>query len=482
MILVFDIGTSAVKGALFTPEGILLGQQQRLVIEDTGNPEFPMVHEITPRKWLDSIISLTAQLIPENRHRIEAVTVSGNGPTLVPVDEAGAPLMPAMTWLDRRSGAESDMIFDKSGIRIDPSFYLPKALWIARNRPDIYGRCVAFMSCSEFVVQALCGERVMVLPGEGLEKYIWTEELIDAAGLERNKFPPFIQLGSAAGRVGATAAATYGLPAGIPVYAGGPDFAVSLLGTATVHPGRACDRAGTSEGINICTEHPIPDKRLMCYRHINRSYWNVTGIISTSGKALEWFRINIYRDRITYSELEEHAAAVPAGARKLLFLPYLSGERAPLWDPDARGVFMGLSLSHTIDDMARAVLESTGFAIRNVLRVMSDNNVHVDEMRVTGSPAKSDLWNRIKADITGKRILVPEISDSELVGDAILALVGKGRFASLEEASDSIVRIVKEFSPGDNASMYDELFGIYLESYEKLKSEFRTLAMVKDGR
>ena len=482
MILVFDIGTSAVKGALFSPEGALLKQQQRPVTEHTGNPGHPMVHEIAPEKWLESIVSLAAELVPAGSRQVEAVAVSGNGPTLVAVDEAGNPLMPAMTWLDRRSGKESDQIFEKTGIRIDPSFYLPKALWIARNRPEIYGRCAAFLSCSEFVVQALCGERVMVFPGEGLEKYIWTDGLIDAAGLDRNKFPPFVELGSAVGTVTPQAASAYALPAGIPVYAGGPDFVVSLLGTATIYPGRACDRAGTSEGINICTDHSIPDSRLMCYRHVNRAYWNVTGIISTSGKAFDWFRTNIYRDRINYRELEERAATVPAGARKLLFLPYLSGERAPLWDPDARGIFLGLSLSHTIDDMARAVLESTGFAIRNVLRVMRDNNVLVDEMRITGSPARSDLWNRIKADITGKRILVPEISDSELVGDAILALVGEGRFASLEEASEQMVRIVKEFSPGDNASMYDELFGIYLESYEQLKSQFRTLALVRDGR
>ncbi|MBA7688102.1 Xylulose kinase [subsurface metagenome] len=271
-----------------------------------------------------------------------------------------------------------------------------------------------------------------------------------------------------------------GIPAGIPVIAGGPDFIMSLLGTATVCPGRACDRAGTSEGINLCSAEPVQDERLMSLPHIIEGYHNISGIISTSGKALEWFKNITGKQKLDYETLFKDICQVPAGSKRLLFLPYLTGERAPLWDPLARGTFLGLTLNHGRKEMTRAVVESVGYAMRDVIEVMEENGLVVEELRISGGQARSPLWNQIKADITGKRILVPDLQDSELSGDLCLGLFALGQYDRLSDASNAIVKIKKIHTPqAEYRSLYDDLFELYRESYRALKDVFNRLSRIK---
>jgi xylulokinase len=271
-----------------------------------------------------------------------------------------------------------------------------------------------------------------------------------------------------------------GIPAGTPVFAGGPDFIMTLLGTATVTPGRACDRAGTSEGVNLCTRAPVADRRLLCLPHIIEGLYNVSGIISTSGKALDWFKNATGRERQDYDGLFEDICQVPPGSRGLIFLPYLAGERTPLWDPYARGCFIGLTMNHGRKEMTRAVVESVGFAIRDVIEVMRESGLAIDELRVTGGQARSPLWNQIRADITGRRILVPEIIDSELLGDGIVGQYALGSHRSLEAAAEDLVRIRKVYHPRPELQApYDELFGLYRRSYSGLKDVFAALSRVQ---
>ena len=183
--------------------------------------------------------------------------VSGNGPTLVPVGRDGRPLDFAMTWLDRRGVEEARLAAEATGRYVDPSFYLPKALWLFRHKPRVYRDTRHFLACPEFVDFFLTGEACTVLPSEPFQPYIWTAEAIEKLGMDPRKFPPFVRPGADIGRVRAEAEEVLGIPAGTPVFAGGPDFIMTLLGTATTVPGRACDRAGTSEGINLCTRAPV---------------------------------------------------------------------------------------------------------------------------------------------------------------------------------------------------------------------------------
>ena len=477
MILVFDFGTTTAKAALFTADGGL--EDTKSIPIPPQSVTEPNIHEIDPEEWVRALRTLSAALTGGGGGDIEGIVVSGNGPTVVATDPDGRPLRPAMTWLDRRGIEESEVIREKCGVTVDPSFYLPKVLWLRRNEPALYDKTAYFLSCAGFITRRLTEEAVMVFPGEGLESLVWTKDMIRGLDLDEGKFPPFVDFGHRIGEVTAAAAKELLLTEGTPVFAGGPDFIMSILGTAAVKPGRACDRAGTSEGVNICSKQRIDDGRLLCYRHIAPDFWNVAGIISTSGKALEWLRESALSGSFTYESLEQMAMDSEPGAGKLIFLPYLSGERTPIWDPHARGVFFGLALHHDTGDLARAVLESTGFAIRDILSVISEHGIDADELRVAGNPARSDTWNQIKADITGKRILVPENCESDLVGDLCIAMKQLGRFSSAAEAAEQLVRISHVVKPTEeNRQLYDELFYQYRDTYRRLKPVFRHMAEI----
>ena len=479
MILSFDVGTSVLKGGVIDFDGVLQSRAEVPVhLTDRGDP---LVHEADANNWVSALALVAAQLqIPKaGSGEIAAVVVSGNGPTLVPVGSKGEPLDFAMTWMDRRGVAEARMIAEVTGQYVDPTFYLPKALWIYKNKPEVYRRTRHFCTCPEFIDLYLTGKAYTVLPSEQFTPYIWTVGTIEALGMDPSKFPPFIRPGELVGEVRLEAEELLGIPAGTPVFAGGPDFVMTLLGTATVRPGRACDRAGTSEGINLCSEQPIKDERLLCLPHIIEGYMNISGIISTSGKALSWFKSITGRADLDYESLFEDICQVPPGSRSLLFLPYLAGERAPLWDPFARGAFVGLTANHGRKEMTRAVVEAVGFAVRDVIEVMGENGLEIGELRVTGGQAKSPLWNQIKADITQKKILVPAMQDSELLGDACIGLFALKNFPTLAEASESLVKISKTFTPNpEYRGLYDRLFELYRASYRGLKEVFSELAKI----
>jgi xylulokinase len=480
VILAFDIGTSVLKGGVVDFDGVLQSRAEVPVrLAERGDP---LVHEADANNWVSALALVTPQLqIPKagSGREIAAVVVSGNGPTLVPVGSKGEPLDFAMTWMDRRGVAEARSIAEITGQYVDPTFYLPKALWIYKNKPEVYRRTRHFCTCPEFIDLYLTGEAFTVLPSEQFTPYIWTVGTIEKLGMDPSKFPPFIRPGELVGEVRLEAEELLGIPAGTPVFAGGPDFVMTLLGTATVRPGRACDRAGTSEGINLCSEQPIKDERLLCLPHIIEGYTNISGIISTSGKALSWFKSITGRADLDYESLFEDICQVPPGSRSLLFLPYLAGERAPLWDPYARGTFVGLTVNHGRREMTRAVVEAVGFAVRDVIEVMGENGLEIGELRVTGGQAESPLWNQIKADITQKKILVPAVQDSELLGDACIGLFALKNYKTLAEASESLVKISRIFTPNpEYQRLYDRLFELYRASYRGLKAVFSELAKI----
>ena len=477
MILAVDVGTSVLKAALFTKDGVLAKRAEFPLASFSQSD--PLRYEVDAREWVAALRQAARRLGLSRGPRIEAAVISGNGPTLVAVGADGSPLAPAMTWMDRRGTEEAASISGLTGRPIDPSFFLPKALWIRRNTPAVYERTRHFFSCPEYVAFVLTGNAVTFLPGPRFERYIWEEDVIRKLGMDIVKFPVFMESGKLVGTVSREGGAATGIPPGVPVFAAGPDFIVSLLGTGTVVPGRACIRSGTSEGINLCALNPVDDPRLMCLGHVARGLWNVSGIISASGKALEWFRGASGRTGDRYEKSFQDIESIPPGANRLLFLPYLAGERAPLWDPGARGAFIGLTLNHGRRDMMRAVVESTAFAIRDVLEVMEEIGLVVADLRITGTPARSRLWNQIKADVTGRRILVPSMEDPDLTGDACLALYGLGEYSSVSEASQAIVKIGTVFEPSpEKRPVYDEMFPLYRESYRKLKTVFARLGRI----
>jgi xylulokinase len=471
LLLVIDIGTSTFKAALFNYDGLTEGIHSLPLTRNSGEGE------TDGAGWLRAFETLAPRL--GQLGAVEAVVVSGNGPTLVPVTgrpgfsggKLSLPAAGARLWLDRRAEEEARTVSALTGGFVDPSFFLPKALAIKNREPELYGKTRYFLSTAEYLACALTGEARTVLPSAGFERWYWNDAVLDAAGLDREKFPRFISPGECIGTISEAAAARFGFKRNLRVIAGGPDFFVSILGAGALRPGQCCDRSGTSEGINLCTEHRVSDKRLMSYGHPIRPYWNLSGIISTSGGAVRWVRDLLGMEQLPNAAFYRLAESSPPGAGGLLFLPYLAGERAPIWDSRARGVFFGLNLSTGRGELARAAAEGVCFAIRDVIEVMKEAGAPVRELRVSGGPAESGFLNQLKADISGCPVLIPAQREAELLGLAVIGAAALGRYASAEEAARALVRIGRTFTPDERQKpVYDRFFAAYRGLYRAVKA------------
>ncbi|WP_394699406.1 FGGY-family carbohydrate kinase [uncultured Sphaerochaeta sp.] len=463
------MGTSTLKAALFDDRGALCFLNHAKIVSQG--------YLIDPLQWSSSLKALCSSFPPLDK--VDSVVISGNGPTLVPV--YGAPQIKdgllvcetglARLWNEHRADEESRIVSKLSASFVDASFSLPKALYVYRREPEIYEKTKYFLSSYDYFNYLLTGVPKTIIHAKGSERWYWSEDLLVKLGLDISKFPSFCYPGEFLGSVSSLAEKSLGLKQGTKVYVGAPDFFVSILGTGTVALGRVCDRSGTSEGINLCTAKPLGDDRLMAYRHPIHPYYNVSGFISSSGQALDWAKSTFGLTDSSYDMMYGEMAQAKAGCNKLVFLPYLCGERAPIWDSDARGVFNGLGLDTGRPEMLRAVAEGVCYAVRDVITVMEDLGAEVGELRLSGGPAHSGFLNQLKADITGREVLVPSLTDAELVGDMLIAQTATGHFTSLAEASQNLVTIAHWYVPDPGVkNLYDDLFGVYKATYQKLKT------------
>jgi xylulokinase len=479
VLLTIDIGTSNFKSAIWDFEGnrVAFASSPLSISLSNGAPfAGDGHHETDSGQWLRAFENCCRSLGAEMPlTAIEAVVISGNGPSLTPVLDKpqssfvgtalAVPAAPARLWLDRRAAKAAEQVSLAVGGFVDAGFYLPKALDIKTNEPQLYEKTKYFLGCPEFLAFALTGEARTVFPSDGFDRWFWNDGILERLGLDKEKFPPFIRPGEIFGGIAPLVAAHFGFKPNIPVISGGPDFFAAILGAGVVKPGQACDRAGTSEGINACTENRITDERLMSYGHPVKPFWNLSGIVSTSGKAIDWGRDLL---GLGYDDFLALAETAKAGAGGLVFLPYLAGERAPVWNPKARGVLRGLSLSTGRAELARSVLEGICFAIRDIVDIMENAGALIDELCVAGAVSGSDTLNRIKADITRKKVLIPQQKEAELLGLAIIGARTLGKFSSFSEAANALVRIERTYQPdGQNSVLYDNVF----EEYRKMKED-----------
>lgn len=475
MILAYDIGTTFLKAAVVSIGGRVLASAHVPVrMVESRQPQW---RECDPNTWLTGMAVVTAQLGLREKGRIRGVVVSANGPTLVPVNEEGVPLDFAMTWMDRRADEEADLVSEFTDTPLDASFYLPKALWIMRHKPDIYERTRWFLPCAEYVCHVLTGHAVRIIPTPLFRDFFWNENAVPHLRMDPEKLPPFVDIGDVIGTVGADAEETLGVPAGLPVIAGGPDFVMSIIGTAATQAGRCCDRAGTSEGVNLCWSAPVHDRRLLCFPHVVSGAFNVSGMISSTGAALDWASHTLGGGRSEMEALLKDAASAPAGAGRLLFLPFLSPERFSVWDSRLRGAWLGLTLNHGKPEMMRAVVESSGYAVRAVLNVMNEVGCRATDIRVTGGLARLPMWCQARADITGTKVLLPEQEESDLVGNACVGFYGLEEFQSPADAAENLVRFQKIYLPNPAVSeIYNELFESFALACGELGETFRRLS------
>lgn len=464
-VIAIDIGTSSIKAGLFSREGQLNANLSAPASPSAAPGEYDA------EEWVESSFALLRKLSGVayeslRGDRIEGICVCGNGPSLVAAGKDGKALMPALLWIDRRAKAEAEEISLALQTRVDPAFYMPKALWILRNREPVSEKIEFFMPCPEYLAFRLSGRAHAVLPSPGFAEYIWTVPALRASGLPERKFPPLVGPGEVLGSIGARIAGLTGLPQDCRVVSGLPDFMAAQLGAGVHDPGLALDRTGSSEAFNLCASRPFSDGRLFSLPHAVPGLWNVSGGVSTSGSAIAWLEsaLGAFDPRGGLACLRGEMERAGPGSDGVVFLPYLSGERAPLWNPDMRGAVTGLGLTQGRGHVARALLESIAFALREVMELQESAGLPCRAVHVSGGAASNDFLLRLKADILGKPVIVPLLPETELAGAAALALSAIGAYPDAKTAAAAIFKPSRAIEPDPRLRVaYEECYRRFLE-------------------
>lgn len=480
-ILCADIGTSSLKAAAIDHDGRLLAFAREPYPADRV-----AAGTVTAADWeaafaracrgLFAASSTTAAsgALSSSELSISAVCVSGNGPTLVPIRADGT-VLDSLHWHDGRAieGAEA------SSKKLY-SFFLPRAAWLCRERPRAYERTRFFLSSQEWLSFRLGAEPVTVLPSAAYRRYYWDAAQLDAFGLDGDKFPPLVLLGERIGAVSRAAEDSFGIAAGTPIVAGGPDFFMALIGVGAIETGVVCDRAGTSEGLNVCADRQSRSRELRTLPQLRDGLWNVSAMLPTTGRLFEWFRSITGQTGRDYREmLEEIRRAVsrtfsvdhrPAAVnRGGFFFPDLKATEGL----GAASAFISTAGLTDRAELGKAVLEAIGFLVRGGIETLERHGFRIEGMRLSGGQAKNEIWNRMKADMTGRVLCVPEIADGELSGDACVALAALGDAVSIEEAVGRVVRIDRVYEPDPRAfAFHSERYDSYRAMQAKMEAFF----------
>ncbi len=468
-----DLGTTEVKAGLVAADGRLLRLARAGYEFDAGAT--PGWSEQDPGAWWSAIVSAVRGLHVTDATNVAAIGVDGHGPTLVAVDDRGEATRPAITFLDSRAVAEAEELAATTGIRGWALGGLPAALWVERHDPAAAAATRWYLTTWEWLALRLSGEAVAPLvPDQSLPD----PSLVSAAGVPLERLPPKGCAGEVVGALTDTAAAALGLRAGIPVVGGMVDAFASYLGAGLLEPGDAYDPGGAAGGFGVYWDSSIEVPGAFVTPAPLAGRFSVGAAMAATGRALDWYRDGIVGGTVTTEALLEEAAVTPPGADGLVFLPYLAGERSPIWDPDARGVLAGLTLGHTRGHVARAIVEASALAIRHVAAPMLEAGVRVTDMRVCGGPARSAFWNQVKADVTGFQVAVPAVLETAALGSAILAAVGIGAYPDVPSAIRAMTRIAQRIEPRpQHRARYDVLFDAYQALYPATAPLLRPLGM-----
>ena len=490
-VLAVDIGTSGCKLALIDPHGKILAKT--LTRYKVIRPD-PICAEQDPLTWWKAFkqgLSKLLRISKENPSKIRAIGISGQSPVIFPVDANGEPLYNALLWMDRRALSQAKKLAKIFGIREDPSNSLAKILWFKEEKPQVFDKAFKFLQASDYLAFKLTG-RFVTDKFTAMTSFFnpsdWKyPKQVEELGIPVEKFPSVLEPGSPIGYVSKQISKEAGLSESTLVVAGSIDAYLAVLGSGAIKPGSACDITGTSTCLMITSSKAVsdPKDRIFCTSHFLKDLFIVSGILSTTGGSINWFLEEFGSNEILeasktggdpFELLISRASGIPPGAEGLIFLPYLAGERSPIWDPFAKGAIIGLTLKHGKGHVIRAILEGCAFGLRHVLETAEELGVQVDEIRACGGASKSDLLCQIKADVVGKPILTLQEPDASLTGAAILAFVGGGIYKDLREAAESIVKVKRIFAPKDELrGKYDPLFRLYKRSYDVLKDILHSL-------
>lgn len=475
MILAYDIGTTTLKIALIDEEGNFYNYKVQKLLTNIDDKKA----ECNSGDYL-TFLSLYLKEIDTSL--IEAISVSGNGPSIVAI--LGEPEIkdslikvkayPTRTWLDRRGEGKSEIVSEYQGEYIDSSFLIPSVLAMRENDRAMFDNSKSFLSTDGFINYALTGIKATVNTPKGLMKYYYDDKLLEHFNLPKSKFPKIVNSGIVLSTISEEIANEFKIQKNTPVITGGVDFYVNILGSRVSKIGVMCDRTGTSEGLNLCNDKPIDIKGMLIYEHPIKNNWNISGIISTTGAAIDWARDILNMNDQSYNDFYKLAATAKEN-NDLLFLPYLNGERAPIWDSKAKGVIFGLNLGTSRAEIAGAVVKGTCLAIKDVIKTMEAYGAIINEINAANSHTLNNYYLQLKSDITGKKINIIENKSPELLGLAMMSYANLGKYNNLIEAINAMSKVSRTYTPNSiNFKKYEKIYDKYKKLYSVLKSEFNT--------
>jgi xylulokinase len=471
-VIGLDLGTTEVKAGLVALDGRLLALARSGYDLDLGPA--PGHAEQDPGAWWSAVVGAVRALRAPDLADVTGIAVDGHGPTLVASDARGEATRPAITFLDTRSADEAEALTAATGVRGWSLGGLPAALWVERHEPAVAAATCWYLATWEWLVLRLTGVAAAPLVPD---QVVPDRARVSSVGIPPDRLPPTTLTGDIVGELTPAAAEALGLRAGTPVVGGTVDAFASYLGAGLLAAGDAYDPGGSAGGFGVYWDRMVEVPGGFVTPAPLGGLFSVGAAMAATGRALEWYRDAVLGDTIAIEALLAEAEATPPGAEGLVFLPYLAGERSPIWDPDARGVLAGLTLGHGRGHIARAIVEASALAIRHVSAPMLAAGVRVTEMRVCGGPARSPFWNAVKADVTGFPVAVPAVLETAVLGSAILAATGIGAFADLRTAIAAMTRIVHRIKPRrELAPVYDRVFEAYLGLYPATAPVLRPLA------
>jgi len=494
-LLGIDIGTTGVRAAVFADDGRRIADASVACAHEAPMPGWA---EADPDAWWRAITRAIGEVGRSTPLAdIASVAVVGQAPTVVLVDAAGAVVRPAILWLDTRADAEAKILGTQA-------YYLgPKLAWLARHEPQSLAKARWLLQSHAFVAQRLTGEvafdrstAALCLPLFDLAQLTWTpsaftrlQDASTGAGIRLDQMPPVRRSHEVLGAITSEAASATGLRAGTPVMVGGGDFAAATLGAGVIAEGEACLMLGTAGNLLVPMKAPGTDARLINSHHVGAESWLSLGG-TLSGGAQEWLRHALVRGATaddtavrgalpSFDVLDGEATRVRAGSEGLLFLPYLQGERTPIWDVAARGSYVGLGLHHGRGHLWRSLLEGIALGFVDCQAVLEEGGVRLEEVIAANGGGKSALFRQILCDALGVPLAYTPEGGGTVAGAAILAGLGAGVLGSVEDARSWRGEMVRHEPDLAANATYRELLALRREAYTGLKDVFLGLGALR---
>ena len=497
LLMGIDLGTSTIKVGIFDLDGKELTCQS--VEYDLIYPGKELVENDVEKYWeaLVLIIQEALDHIGSLKPNIRALSLSSQGETIVPVDSDIRPLRNAIVWLDGRSGKQAKEIashfpenemYKITGQPIsDPTWPASRIKWLKDNETDIFEKTYKFLLIEDFIIYKLTGKLYSEPTAYNSSYYFdintrdFYKPMLDYLGLGRDKFPGIKSTGTIIGNICKEASEETGLNTNIRFVLGAMDQLAGAIGAGNIREGIITETTGSVFCMTTTTDKLIfdYDHKTPCYLHGVDGKYCLLPYSMTGGMVLKWFKDNFYKPEEgqvggeIFELMTREAEIAEAGCGGLIMIPHISGAYFPENNPDARGVFYGIGISHNRPHFVRAIMESIGYMMRNDLELLNNLGIGAKKIISMGGGAKSKLWNQIKADITGIEINVPENTETAVLGAAIMAGVGIGAYENYDEATRRTVKIKDVYSPDKSKRpLYDKNFLKYRELYKKLEDTF----------